>query len=580
MKNISMITNKIHKGKDMSEEKKRLNYGEASIYEIVKRIEEDQYVMPAFQRQYVWNMEQIEKLWDSILSDFPISTFLFWHLDESNTTDETFFCTFMKKMLFKNSKKQPADVNYNIQTIDISIVNTAILDGQQRLTSLYLSLLGETELSKGRGIPYPSKLYIELDERKVETDEDGVNCKTFGIEFTDKLSVISPTKFEVKKLLKEKFQNKETRKDAILKEIQSVPEPRRDYAIKVMNLLCEKIFDEKIIRYTEIFNMMHDDALEMFVRFNNGGIPLKKTEITMAILNVYWSNARTEFGNLLASDYPNFEIDFIIRTALMLYGDVLKSCIDKTVASELRDNWGKFCNNLKQLKEVLRQLNLNVVDFSDRWNLLIPIIYEIDRNPDYMDNLDGIRCYLFRAMFFTYFQNGTTAKLSKLRDAINEYNFAIEENLLEQINELKLNDQKIEDILNTEKGNLTKTVLKILYAKKTTITGDYEQDHIHPKSCFDKNKPVGVTDEQWREWHKNRDKLPNLQYISKSRNASKNDIPLYEFYNSIPSEQDRQTFLDMAFIPKDISLEIKDFGKFYEERKKILKRKITELLSF
>lgn len=564
----------------MVEEKKRLNYGEATIYEIIKRIEEDQYVMPAFQRQYVWNMEQIEKLWDSILSDFPISTFLFWHLDENNTTNETFFCTFMKKMLFKNSKKQPANETYNIQTIDTSIVNTAVLDGQQRLTSIYLSLLGDTELSKGNRIPYPSTLLIELDERKIETDEDGVNCKTFGIEFTDKLSMISPTAFEIKKILKEKFKDKETRHDAIIKEIQKIPEPRRDYAEKVMNLLCTKIFDEKIIRFTEIFNMQHDDALEMFVRFNNGGIPLKKSEITMAILNVYWSNARTEFGYLLTGDYQNFGIDFVIRTALMLYGDVLKSCIDKTVASELRDNWKKFCSNLQDLKTVLTQLNFHVNDFSDRWNVLLPIIYEIDKNPDYLDNIDGIRCYLLRALFFTYFQNGTTAKLAKLKDAINEYNFSIEEDLLDQINELKLNDQKIEDILNTEKGKLTKTILSILYANKTVFSENYEQDHLHPRVCFDKNKPIGVTDEQWREWHKNRDKLPNLQYIPKSRNASKNDIPLYDYFNCIPSETERQEFLDTSLIPKDISLEIKDFGKFYDARKKILKEKIKNLLSF
>ena len=574
------MQNQINEDYIMVEGKKQLKYGEATIYEIVRKIQEDQYVMPAFQRQYVWNMEQIEKLWDSILSNFPISTFLFWHLDDSNTTNETFFCTFMKTMHFKTSKKQPADETYNIQTIDTNIVNTAILDGQQRLTSLYLSLLGETELSKGRGIPYPSKLYIELDERKVETDEDGVNCKTFGIEFTDKLSMISPTKFDVKKLLKEKFINKETRKDAIVKEIQVVPEPRRDYAEKILNLLCTKIFDERIIRYTEIFGMQHDDALEMFVRFNNGGIPLKKSEITMAILNVYWSNARTEFGYLLSGEYRDFGIDFVIRTGLMLYGDVLKSCIDKTVASELRDNWGKFCNNLENLKNVLLQFNLSVSDFSDRWNVLLPIIYEIDKNPDYIANIDGIRCYLFRALFFTYFQNGTTTKLSKLRDAINEYNFTIEEDLLEQINELKLNDQKLEDILNTEKGKLTKTVLNIIYANRTIITGSYEQDHLHPRSCFDKNKPVGVSDEQWREWHKNRDKLPNLQYISKISNAYKNDIPLYDFCNSIPSKTDRQSFLDMAFIPQNISLEIKDFGKFYEERKKLLKDKIRELISF
>lgn len=564
----------------MNYENKQLHYGEATIFEIVKKIDEDQYVMPAFQRQYVWNMEQIEKLWDSILSNFPISTFLFWHLDETNTTNETFFCTFMKKMLFKNSKKQPADETYNIQTIDVNTVNTAILDGQQRLTSLYLSLLGETELSKGRGTPYPSKLYIELDESKVETDDEGINCKTFGIEFTDKLSMISPTKFEVKKLLKEKFQNKETRSSAILKEIQIVPEPRREYAEKILNLLCSKLFDEKIIRYTEMFGMQHDDALEMFVRFNNGGIPLKKAEITMAILNVYWSNARTEFGRILTGNYANFGIDFIIRTALMLYGDVSKSSIDRTVALELKNNLMKFYNNLVSLTNVLMQFHMKVTDFSDRWNVLLPIIYEIDRNPDYMKNIDGIRCYLFRAMFFTYFQNGTTAKLAKLKDAINEYNFVIDEDLLEQINELKLNEQKLEDILNSDKGKLTKTVLSVLYATKNTDIVNYEQDHLHPRVCFDKNKPIGVTDEEWRDWHKKRDKLPNLQYISKYNNAFKNDTPLYDLYNDIPSESERKNFIDIDFIPQNISLEIKDFGKFYEERKQLLKNKIRELLSF
>ena len=53
-----------------------------SIYDAMQYIESGKYVMPAFQRQYVWSMEQIEKLWDSILLDYPIATFLFWHVDE------------------------------------------------------------------------------------------------------------------------------------------------------------------------------------------------------------------------------------------------------------------------------------------------------------------------------------------------------------------------------------------------------------------------------------------------------------------------------------------------------------------
>ena len=47
-----------------------------SIYDALENIKNGKYVMPAFQRQYVWSMEQVEKLWDSILLDYPIATFL------------------------------------------------------------------------------------------------------------------------------------------------------------------------------------------------------------------------------------------------------------------------------------------------------------------------------------------------------------------------------------------------------------------------------------------------------------------------------------------------------------------------
>lgn len=48
-----------------------------SIYEAMEHINGGKYVMPAFQRQYVWSIEQIEKLWDSILLDYPIATLMF-----------------------------------------------------------------------------------------------------------------------------------------------------------------------------------------------------------------------------------------------------------------------------------------------------------------------------------------------------------------------------------------------------------------------------------------------------------------------------------------------------------------------
>ena len=76
-----------------------------TIYEALEHIKNGKYVMPAFQRQYVWSMEQIEKLWDSILLDYPIATFLFWHVDDNNVSWDTYFCNFLHEVTF-DSRKQ------------------------------------------------------------------------------------------------------------------------------------------------------------------------------------------------------------------------------------------------------------------------------------------------------------------------------------------------------------------------------------------------------------------------------------------------------------------------------------------
>ncbi|MFB0843375.1 DUF262 domain-containing protein [Paenibacillus oleatilyticus] len=52
----------------------RLIDNSITIYEALQNIKDGKYVMPAFQRQFVWGMEQIEKLWDSILLDYPIAS--------------------------------------------------------------------------------------------------------------------------------------------------------------------------------------------------------------------------------------------------------------------------------------------------------------------------------------------------------------------------------------------------------------------------------------------------------------------------------------------------------------------------
>ena len=48
-----------------------MSYARASIKDVVLDISRNKYLLPAIQREVVWNCEQIEKLFDSILSGYP-----------------------------------------------------------------------------------------------------------------------------------------------------------------------------------------------------------------------------------------------------------------------------------------------------------------------------------------------------------------------------------------------------------------------------------------------------------------------------------------------------------------------------
>lgn len=560
----------------------KLHDNSITIYEALCHIKEGKYVMPAFQRQYVWSMEQIEKLWDSILLDYPIATFLFWHVDDDNVTWDTNICNFLTKVVF-DSRKQADSVNYDLSNINVKISDTAILDGQQRLTSLYLSLLGEAHIRqkysrKKNASTTIAKLVIELNKNKLAIDEEEYNSKKYDIKFTEKAGKLSPTQFEIRTIMESRFQDEGTRDQTIEEAIKNVPENSKEYARVILIKLYQKIFVEKLIRYTEIWDMRQDDALEMFVRFNSGGKALRKSEITMSILEAYWPSAKTEFGKILSDSYEGFGTDFIIRTALMLYGDVVKSNISKRIADDLRNNWDEFKKALRNLEGLLREMKIEVSRFASSWNILLPIIYAIYYNDEYEDTAAGIRAYLTRASLFSFFQSGTTGKLQRMKSAINDNDWQITTDMLDEMGDLRITEGRIEDILNSEKGSrVAGEALYYLSLNWLNKNIKYEQDHLHPYERFEGTNPIGVSLQDWKRWRSLRNRLPNLQLLAGRSNASKSDMRLIDYYNDMDQEQ-QISFRREALIPDGISLELEDFDAFYEQRKTLMAQQLRELL--
>jgi len=114
------------------------------------------------------------------------------------------------------------------------------------------------------------------------------------------------------------------------------------------------------------------------------------------------ASAKKEFVKILAGSYGGFGTDFIIRTALMLYGDVVKSDINKKIADTMKNDWSKFNMSLTVLEKLLKDMKIEVSHFASSGNVLLPIIYF---NAEYGKHINAIRVYLLRAIFFTYFQS-------------------------------------------------------------------------------------------------------------------------------------------------------------------------------
>lgn len=119
-----------------------MSYQAIAIKEAVKKIGNNEIYLPAIQRKFVWKHEQIEKLFDSIMLGYPIGTFLFWTVEKNRTNDYTFY-----KFIQEYHERDKCD-NEQAPKPEMKEVIIGVLDGQQRLSSLYLALQGSYAYKK------------------------------------------------------------------------------------------------------------------------------------------------------------------------------------------------------------------------------------------------------------------------------------------------------------------------------------------------------------------------------------------------------------------------------------------------
>ena len=122
-----------------------------SIEEMLTAIHKREYLMPAIQREFVWDVGQITKLVDSLMRGYPVGSFLLWDVKPDTAKSYTFY-------EFLTNYHERDNPYADKATVPAGNGTTAVLDGQQRLTSLNIALYGSiAEKKKYAGGTAPTR---------------------------------------------------------------------------------------------------------------------------------------------------------------------------------------------------------------------------------------------------------------------------------------------------------------------------------------------------------------------------------------------------------------------------------------
>lgn len=557
-----------------------------TISDAIANIEERKFLLPAIQRKFVWTSDQIEVLFDSIMRNYPINSFMMWNVIDDNIKSNYKFYEFLKeyRAFFKNENP-----HFNTKGYKDFL---AVIDGQQRLTSLYLGLKGS----------YAYK----MPRKWWKDDEDCLPTRKMYINLSSPLKSDNERKmkYDFKFLSAHEVNDKSETEDLFLVNdiyLYKDPDDLEDYmstrqwkdakfAKPCLRQLRKIVFEDPLINYYQEENQEIDTVLDIFIRTNSGGEPLSFSNLLMSITTAFWKkDARKEFESLIkAIHVKNFMIsaDLILKCWLVIYGKDIKFQVSNFTQESVIDfekKWERIRKCFEVTFELLYKWGFNDSSLKAK-NAVIPIVYYIYDNEletsilkdhIHQDERIAMRKWLCISLLKGVFGGQSDTVLNGIRTVLKDNKgnntFPFEQIKLHfasnDAKSLSLSDEVIEDILKTQKGSSDSyALLSLLYSHLHYDTVKYHEDHLHPASKFMNLQQGNMSAEEY-DFYKNPEywnSILNLQLLSSSTNESKNDEDLATWVTT------KKIDLTTQLIPKDVSLDFKDFKVFVDKRKELL----------
>lgn len=463
----------------------KLSVNDRDLGNVISKLSQGKYRIPEFQREFVWDRKDVVDLFDSIYNSYPIGSFFFWRVPED-------MWEFFRDI--DQLQQPPIEEIKDSEFPEVSFV----LDGQQRLTSLYATL---------DGIKYGDKEYSEI--------KFNLDTESFKISKKSRNNVVPVCDiWEDKREVRDQFDRESKRYESFTK--------------------CHDILKEYKLPVITVQTGNVDSVTDIFERINQQGTQLTRFDIVNANI---WSeefNLRKRIEKELLPElkekrFGRVDNGRVIQTLALNIEETCRTNAQTNLNSDdVRDVWTETKDAILSAVDYLRNKHgVKRIEFLP-YGGMIPVlsyyIYNIDQNSPKSDHEVMIDRWFWRVAVSERYGSAAQTKMTK------------DSRIMDKI--IDGEDVKINFTPKIDKERLIRTNIKrssvglrnaflCLLAKK------------HPLH-FENGSKIDLAEDQFIDF-----RLEN-HHIFPNSYLRDNDY----------SKEDRKSILDIAFIPSEINQNI------------------------
>ena len=567
-----------------------------TISKALEAIERGKYVLPAIQREFVWQPKQIERLFDSLMRGYPIGSFLLWIVRPESIEQYKFY----DFMLDYHQKDNAHCASHGAVTQDEI---TAVLDGQQRLTALNIGLRGSYAYKLPRlwwhnRRAFPTRhLYLNI-LAEAEENEAGMRYD-FRFLTLKEAEQRDDTHcwYRIGDVLKTKGAVG-LHKFLVKEELGNLDEP-----FEVLARLHQVVHTEPVIAYYQEESQDLDKVLDIFIRTNSGGTTLSYSDMLMSMATAQWENldAREAIHGTVdelnsVGDGFRFSQDFLLKAGLVLGGvgsvRFKVTNFNHKNMKLLEDRWDPITSAVRAAVELVARFGFSRGSLSAN-NAVLPIAHYLYRRgtpsgflsqPTYSQDREAIRSWLIRSLLKRgIWGSGLDSLLTALRSIIDTHgreafpSAELEKEMRTRGKSLTFEEEELEDLV--ESTDRMFALLSLLYPFVDVRSNKFHIDHVFPRSRFSSKRLrlAGVHEDAIPAFQDRANRLPNLQLLVDKVNESKSDTLPYQWMVETFDTQAGREYAklhDLGEVPADMT----GFAVFYEARRDCLLGKLRRML--